>query len=326
MSSIPQVCHEHIPNAAPIDAASHFADTLPARPRCANDPATDNRIRIRSRALGYRLIEPNTAGMVRWLMFDVDRPGAVLDWEDLRAPAPTLTCQNPENGHAHLLYALAVPVARTDAARLAPLRYAEAIERSLRRTLMADRGYARTLVKNPLHPHWRVSQWADAYTLGDLASELTLTSFREAANDDVAGLGRNCDTFDRLRQHAYRVVRDFWGPGGETRFRAHLIDVAGDMQSAFITPLPHKEVEAIAKSVARWTWKRFTPETFRDFVARTHTPEAQARRGTKKGKARRDEMMPRVLDLIGQGKSQREVARALGLTQQTVGNWLKRAR
>ena len=36
--------------------------------------------------------------------------------------------------------------------------------------------------------------------------------------------------------------------------------------------------------------------------------------------------MPRVEALAAEGKSQREIARALGLTQQTVGNWLKRAR
>lgn len=311
-----------------MEAVSHFAETLPARPRCANDPAVDNRIRIRSKALGYRLIEPNTAGMVRWLMFDVDRPEAVLDWEDRRVPAPTLTCQNPENGHAHLLYALTVPVARTNAARLGPLRYAETVERSLRAALQADRGYARTLVKNPLHAHWRVHQWADAYALGELADELTLIPFEKAANDEIAGLGRNCETFERLRHHAYRAVRDFWGPGGEERFKAHLVEVAGDIQSAFTTPLPAKEVEGIAKSVSKWTWRRFSPESFRDFVGRTHTPEIQAKRGRKGGKAkgakRREELMPRVLELIGQGKSQREVSKLLGVDHKTIGNWLKR--
>lgn len=324
MISIPKVCHGHTSNAVAMEAVSYFAETLPARPRCANDPAADNRIRIRSRAVGYRLVEPNTAGMVRWLMFDIDRPGAALDWEHLRVPAPTLTCQNPENGHAHLLYALTTPVARTNAARLGPLRYAEVVERSLRAALQADRGYARTLVKNPLHPHWRVNQWADAYSLGELADELTLIPYEKAANDEIAGLGRNCETFDLLRRHAYRAVRDFWGPGGETRFQAHLVEVASDMQSAFMTPLPLKEIEGIARSVARWTWKRLTPESFRDFVARTHTPAAQAKRGAKKGRARRAKLLPRVLELIGQGKSQREVAKLLGVDHKTIGNWLRR--
>ncbi|MEX0635108.1 replication initiation protein [Serratia ureilytica] len=41
-----------------------------------------------------------------WLGFDVDRAGAAIDWSDRNAPAPTLTITNPDNGHAHLLYAL----------------------------------------------------------------------------------------------------------------------------------------------------------------------------------------------------------------------------
>ncbi len=45
-----------------------------------------------------------------WLGFDVDRTGAAIDWSDRNAPAPTLTITNPENGHAHLLYALETPV------------------------------------------------------------------------------------------------------------------------------------------------------------------------------------------------------------------------
>ncbi|RJF06814.1 replication initiation protein, partial [Escherichia coli] len=35
---------------------------------------------------------------------------------------PTWTAQNPENGHAHIAYALSAPVAKSDAARLKPLR------------------------------------------------------------------------------------------------------------------------------------------------------------------------------------------------------------
>lgn len=96
-----------------MHAVDYFSSTLSRRPRCANDPAIDNRIRSRDRALDYRLVEPNTAGSIRWLAFDVDREQAVMDWQDRNAPAPTITCQNPENGHAHLLYALESPVARS---------------------------------------------------------------------------------------------------------------------------------------------------------------------------------------------------------------------
>ncbi|MDU0940166.1 MAG: replication initiation protein, partial [Clostridiales bacterium] len=37
-----------------------------------------------------------------WLVFDVDREGAAIDWSDRNAPAPNITVKNPVNGHAHL--------------------------------------------------------------------------------------------------------------------------------------------------------------------------------------------------------------------------------
>ncbi|WP_163650746.1 replication initiation protein [Modicisalibacter sp. 'Wilcox'] len=302
-----------------MHAIDYFATTLPARPHCANDPQADNRIRPRAKALGYRLIEPNSTGSLRWLAFDVDRPGAAIDWEDRHVPAPTITCQNPDNGHAHLLYALSAPVARTSAARLKPLHYAEMIEHSLRTALGADKGYSGNLVKNPAHPHWRVTAWADAYSLDDLADNLTMVprSRRSANDDEIAGLGRNCETFERLRLHAYKAVRDYWGPNGEERFHAHLLAVATDMQTAYVESLPYSEVKGIAKSVGRWVWRRFDREKFR---------RIQAHRGSKKGKARRDLLLPQVIEMHAQGHSNRVIASTLGVDDKTVGNWLRSIR
>jgi len=79
-------------------------------------------------------------------------------------------------------------------------------------------------------------------------------------------------------------------------------------------PLPYGEVRNTAKSVAKWTYKHFTPEGF---------SQLQASRGSRKGKKRREELMPRVLEMVSQGVSQRAIADELGLTDRTVRNWLK---
>lgn len=297
-------------------AISYFSEHLPARPRCANDPASDNRIRVKSRACQYRLIEPNTAGTLRWLTFDVDTSTAAFDWYDQHVPAPSIVCQNPDNGHAHLLYALSAPVCRTSAARIKPLQYAEMIEHSLRTALQADKGYSGNLVKNPLCGYWRVTEWQHApYSLDELADSLVMVPrTRRAANDDIAGLGRNCETFERLRTHAYKAVREFWGPEGEARFHSHLLDVAETINGTFPVPMTPAEVRGIARSVGRWVWARFDRNAFRAI---------QSRRGAMKGAKRKAELLPRVIAMRSAGHSPRVIGETLGINHQTVRNWLK---
>ncbi|MCI3049248.1 hypothetical protein ML378_26315, partial [Escherichia coli] len=41
-------------------------------------------------------------------------------------------------------------------------------------------------------------------------------------------------------------------------------------------PLSLAECRAIGKSIAKYTHRNFTPETFAQYVADTHTPEIQA--------------------------------------------------
>jgi hypothetical protein len=198
------------------------------------------------------------------------------------------------------------------------MHYAEMIEHSLRTALRADRGYSGNLVKNPLCSHWRVSEWAAAYTLDELADNLTLVPRRmRPANDETAGLGRNCETFERLRTYAYRAVRDYWGPrtaDALDRFAADLGHVAEEMQTDYINPLPHAELKAIARSVARWVWRNFDPNTFR---------RIQGARGRMKGSAVKADLLPQVIAMHAQGHSQAVIADTLAVTQQTISNWLR---
>ncbi|MWR36332.1 replicase, partial [Helicobacter pylori] len=54
----------------------------------------------------------------------------------------------------------------------------------------------------------------------------------------------------------------------------------------FAAPLDGKEVWWIAKSVAKWTWRNFTPEKFAALVKRTHTSEIQRNRRISDGRKR----------------------------------------
>ena len=81
-------------------------------------------------------------------------------------------------------------------------------------------------------------------------------------------------------------------------------------------PLPYREVVATAKSVAKWTYKHFSQEGF---------SQLQASRGSRKGKKRRDELMPTVLEMNAQGASQQAIAAAVGVSQPTIRSWLLRS-
>ena len=241
------------------------------------------RIAGKERAILAKYIQFNQPHAMFWLGFDVDRAGAAIDWSDRNAPAPTLTITNPENGHAHLLYALETSIRTAPDGKMKPLRYAAAVENALRKKLDADAGYSGLICKNPNHDHWKIAVWQpELYTLDWLADSLDLS----AANDKeiVAdyGLGRNCTLFDRTRKWAYRAIRQGW-PEYEQWLQA-CYERARAYNLQFSVPLDDKEVIGIAKSITKWTHSKLNEMTFSDYVARTHNSAIQSERGKKGGR------------------------------------------
>ena len=217
-----------------------------------------------------------------WLGFDVDRIGAAIDWSDRNAPAPTLTITNPENGHAHLLYALKTSIRTAPDGKIKPLRYAAAVENALRKKLDADAGYSGLICKNPNHSHWKIAVWQpELYTLDWLADFLEFS----AANDKeiVAdyGLGRNCTLFDKTRKWAYRAIRQGW-PDFDQWLKA-CYERASAYNQQFSAPLDENEIAGIAKSIAKWTQQKMCEQSFSNYVALTHSSEIQSVRGKKGG-------------------------------------------
>ncbi|PTB88391.1 replicase, partial [Pseudidiomarina aestuarii] len=262
-----------------------FGKRLPRKPYHTDDFSTGLRIRDVQKALPARYIQPNGPTHRYWLVYDVDRSGAVLDWYDRGAPPPTIVAQNPANGHAHLIYGLEVPVRTAPDGKPGPLRYAAAIDCALRDVLDADAGYSGLICKNPLNAFWRVTEWEPRlYELGDLASWLDLSSFNDRRRRlPDYGLGRNHTLFEKLRRWAYRAIRQGW-PEYE-RWHVAVLERAR-AYNTFEAPLPDSEVRATAKSVAKWTHQNLTQAGF---------SQVQSLRGRKKGAKARTELISKVL-------------------------------
>ena len=303
-----------------------FRERLPRKPYHTDELTTGLSIADVSRALGARYIQPNGPTHRHWIVFDVDQPAATLSWDDVGAPAPNITVTNKANGHAHLIYGLETPIRTAPDGKVAPLRYAAAIEAALREKLGADLGYSGLICKNPLHTHWLVQVWEPAsYDLSWLADYLDLSPYNGRKQLPAYGLGRNCTLFEKTRQWAYKAIRQGW-PGYEAWLSA-VIDRAIGYNVQFEPPLPANEVRHIAKSIAKWTHRNLTPAGFSAVQAARGAKGGKVSKGggrpSNSGKARAD-LLPEVLRLKGMGYSNRDIGEDLGISSSTVSLYLKR--
>jgi len=257
-----------------------FNDRLPNKPYFSDDLHFGVRIAGKERAILAKYIQFNQPHAMYWLGFDVDRVGAAIDWSDRNAPAPTLTITNPENGHAHLLYALKTSIRTAPDGKIKPLRYAAAVENALRKKLGADTGYSGLICKNPNHSHWKIAVWQpELYTLDWLADSLDLNASNEKEIVVDYGLGRNCTLFDKTRKWAYRAIRQGWPEYNQWLEACYERTNAYNLQ--LVSPLEENEVIGIAKSIARWTHKKFSESAFNLYVETTHSSKIQSIRGSK---------------------------------------------
>lgn len=302
-----------------------FADSSrwPRKPYCSDNKGAHNIRTLRS-AIKRPYIQANPPHLRVWSIFDVDRQGAALAWEDANLPPPAWAAVDRETTRGHLVWGLSVPVlVDSPDMRQAPMRYLCAVEAAFRAKLEADTGFSGLMTKNPAHPLWRVLRGPQqAYELAELAEWVDLPKHLPKKKPEEIGLGRNVTVFEWLRQYAYRKIRHYKGDvRNYVLWQSHLNSRALERNGDFTQPLQGNEVWHIAKSVSKWTWRTFDLE-----ASDKRFSELQAHRGRMgglaKGRANEDKQASARL-MAATGMSQRAIAAELGVSVGSVNAWIR---
>ena len=231
---------------------------LPLWPLASDDLKAGIYRTARQEARGRRYIEANPRSLSNLLVVDVDHEDALMRslW-DRKEWLPNAVVENPQNGHAHAVWALAEPVTRTEYAHRKPLAYAAAVTEGLRRSVDGDAAYSGLITKNPEHDAWHASWISDRlYSLEELSHRLDSAgympapSWRRVRRRNPVGLGRNCALFETARHWAYREIRHHWGDSAG--LRAAILAHVYELNAEFSEPLPAPEARDIGHSIHKW--------------------------------------------------------------------------
>lgn len=289
---------------------------LPLWPLASDDLKAGIYRGSRKDALERRYIEANPKSMSNLLVVDIDHDDALARsiW-DRAGWRPNAVVENPSNGHAHAVWALATPITRTEYARRKPLAYAAAVTEGLRRSVDGDKSYSGLMTKNPDHTHWNASWWSDElYTLPQLDEHLTghglmpPRSWKRTRRKNPVGLGRNCAIFETARiwayqearrirlRHEHATVKDSNDLYDAISFHVH------ENNSDFREPLPANEARHIAVSIHKWITTQSRMWTDSRTVGQAIFTTIQSARGKKSGKSRRSKKRESVFELIEEGR------------------------
>lgn len=304
---------------------AQFTGNLPNKPYCTDDLQFGLQVRPKHLALFKRYIQPNHPYYTYFFVFDLDYPTAYIDYfySMVGIPTPNLIVENPENGHAHYIYQLKTPIYQTNASNDKPIKYGNAVYLALRTALNADINYSGLITKNAIHQDWRTNVLREQpYTLDELSERLDLTTGqinKQIKIDEAVGLGRNCCLFHTVRHWAYVEVRQYRAKTFN-QWLESVIDHCLSVNAQFTTPMQYNEVKGVAKSIARWVWKK-DGYAYQEFIDR------QTRKGQLGGKAKGEAYSlkrSKAVRLKVKGMSDREIAEKLGVTRMTVFRWLKK--
>ena len=261
-------------------------------------------------------VEVNPPHLICVDLHDLDNPLAHVDGLD--GPAPSWTVTNAASGRAHLAYVLADPVARHDAARIAPWEYYCDVHAGLTLRLGADPAYAGTLTRNPLAPGAGVyTRWGrvEAYSLAELADWCPARLPDHLPDRTITAEGRNCELFAWAVVHAHRPAQARALQADPARHHAAWWREAVDVENVrrFGTnALPPTEVRSVARSSAGYAIRQFSEDRF---------SERQRHRQTLWAAKQRDRNEARNVGIVvayAHGQAVRELAERAGLSRSQV--------
>lgn len=320
----------------PGTAYSRFLEEAPYLSRCSDDK-TATLIRPRHIAIKYPYMQVNRADFVSWLIFDLDHPNTHI-WADVGLPAPNFIVQNRKTGHSHLYYAI-TPVCTSESARIKPINYMRSVYEAFAIKLKADENYhSGPVAKTPGHPWWITSELhAKVFELGEMADHVDLPkfSFKPKADLDDVAHSRHCILFEKLRHYAYALVADYRSVGYE-RFLNAVTNYAERLNNfesfGFPVSLPLSSITATAKSVARWTFYKYTGNRkchrgAMQLDSSLPIKERQKLAAERTATRRKDKTLQAVLNaartLISSGTTatRTAIATILKISRQTVGTY-----
>lgn len=304
-----------------------FKESVPLKPYCSDDPkAYGVKIHSRDKAMTLAHIQPNHPYYIHNLVFDLDY--AVIPefmYSMVGFPLPNIITENPQNGHAHVIYQLATPIYKTNASRPKPILYGAAIERALERKLVADTAYPGLITKNPCSDRWKVyTPREKPYTLGELAELLELNQqdvSKPIKPSEARDLGRNCCMFEDVRHWAYKEVRNHRYNGYRNWYATVLLHCT-DYNTRFNIPMKSGEVRCIARSIANYC-QRNDPKYYQEFIKRqTKKAKIANQKSVEVRRTKAQKLKERAIELRENGKLLREIALELNVNERTIRRWM----
>jgi len=324
-----------------MDAVSRFIEQIPDKPACANRKfgrMDYHHFEERDRALKFQLIQPNHPWLTKYVCLDLDphsrlkdpeQIGRTFDYMDHQVH-PTLVMTNPNNGSAHYAYELKIPVARDN---IKPSAFLGDVKRALTLCMDSDKAYSGHLVKNPFHNDWQThSPRSEPYGLNELMDHLQdyrTSPWNYQVAQDVEG--RNFAIFDTVRKIAYRestLLRSISESNAIESVYTHCYT----MNQNFGTPLPDKEIQVIARSVARWTRKHYQgdPNCNRGIMGLDESLSIEIRQSLGAGysaKLKRSSTLDEIVNAFEttSGSNRSAIASKVGKSRQTVSKYWEEA-